>query len=70
MANEGKLLAIAAPEDVDSALKTLRSHPLGQSAAIIGEVVDEHPGFVMMKTRVGGTRVVDMLSGEQLPRIC
>jgi hydrogenase expression/formation protein HypE len=43
---------------------------MGEYAAVIGEVVDEHPGFVMMKTRVGGTRVVDMLSGEQLPRIC
>ena len=70
VANEGKLLAIVAPEDVDSTLKALRAHPLGEKAAVIGEVVDEHPGFVMMKTRVGGTRVVDMLSGEQLPRIC
>ena len=70
VANEGKLLAIVAPKDVDSTLKALRAHPLGKKAAVIGEVVDEHPGFVMMKTRVGGTRVVDMLSGEQLPRIC
>jgi hydrogenase expression/formation protein HypE len=70
VANEGKLLAIVASEDVDVALKALRSHPLGKGANLIGEVVDEHPGFVMMKTRVGGTRVVDMLSGEQLPRIC
>jgi len=64
------LLAIAAPEEVDSMLNALRGHPLGKKAAVIGEVVNEHPGFVMMKTRVGGTRVVDMLSGEQLPRIC
>jgi hydrogenase expression/formation protein HypE len=70
VANEGKLLAIVAAEDVDSALKALGAHPLGKKAAVIGEVIDEHPGFVMMKTRVGGTRVVDMLSGEQLPRIC
>jgi hydrogenase expression/formation protein HypE len=70
VANEGKLLAIVAPEDVDSTLTALRADPLGRKAAVIGEVVDEHPGFVMMKTRVGGTRVVDMLSGEQLPRIC
>jgi hydrogenase expression/formation protein HypE len=48
----------------------LRSHSLGSEAAVIGEVVNEHPGLIMMKTRVGGTRVVDMLSGEQLPRIC
>ena len=70
VANEGKLLAIIAPEDVESALKALRGQSLGKDAAVIGEVVDEHPGFVMMKTRIGGTRVVDMLSGEQLPRIC
>jgi hydrogenase expression/formation protein HypE len=70
VANEGKLLAIVAPEDVDSTLTALRADPLGKKATVIGEVVDEHPGFVMMKTRVGGTRVVDMLSGEQLPRIC
>jgi hydrogenase expression/formation protein HypE len=70
VANEGKFLAVIANEDVDLALKTMRSDSLGKDAAVIGEVVDEHPGFVMMKTRVGGTRVVDMLSGEQLPRIC
>jgi hydrogenase expression/formation protein HypE len=70
VANEGKLLAIIANEDVAPALTALRSQPLGESAVVIGEVVDEHPGIVMMKTRVGGTRVVDMLSGEQLPRIC
>lgn len=70
VANEGKLLAIVASEDADRVLQILRSHPLGREAAIIGEVVNEHSGLVMMKTRVGGTRVVDMLSGEQLPRIC
>ena len=70
VANEGKLVAIVRSEDADVALKALRSDPLGKEAAVIGEVVRDHPGFVMMKTRVGGTRVVDMLSGEQLPRIC
>jgi len=70
VANEGKLLAIAAAEDAERVLKVLCSHSLGSEAAIIGEVVNEHPGLIMMKTRVGGTRVVDMLSGEQLPRIC
>src|SRR5436190_8289972 len=70
VANEGKLLAIAAADDAERVLKVLRSHSLGGEAAIIGEVVNEHPGLIMMKTRVGGTRVVDMLSGEQLPRIC
>ena len=48
----------------------MRAHPLGAEAAIIGEVVADHPGFVTMNTRVGGRRVVDMMSGEQLPRIC
>ena len=70
VANEGKLLAIVATEDADRVLQVLRSHSLGRDAAVIGEVVNEHPGLIMMKTRVGGTRVVDMLSGEQLPRIC
>jgi hydrogenase expression/formation protein HypE len=70
VANEGKLLAIVATEDADRVLQVLHSHSLGRDAAVIGEVVNEHPGLIMMKTRVGGTRVVDMLSGEQLPRIC
>ena len=70
VANEGKLLAIVAAQDIDLVLSTMKSHPLGQHAAVIGEVTSDHPGFVMMKTRIGGTRVVDMLSGEQLPRIC
>jgi hydrogenase expression/formation protein HypE len=70
VANEGKLLAIVATEDADRVLQVLRSHSLGRDAAVIGEVVNEHAGLVMMRTRVGGTRVVDMLSGEQLPRIC
>ncbi len=70
VANEGKLLAVVPPDNAERVLQAMRQHPLGQDAAIIGEVTAEHPGFVMMKTRVGGTRVVDMLSGEQLPRIC
>ena len=70
VANEGKLLAITAASMADRVLAAMQSHPLGREAAIIGEVTDDHPGFVMMKTRVGGKRVVDMLSGEQLPRIC
>ncbi len=70
VANEGKLLAVVSPGDAEAALATMRAHSLGREAAIIGEVVSDHPGFVVMKTRVGGTRVVDMLSGEQLPRIC
>jgi len=70
VANEGKLLAIVSRDEADSLLALMRAHPLGKEAAVIGEVVDDHPGFVTMKTRVGGTRIVDMLSGEQLPRIC
>lgn len=70
VANEGKLLAIVPASDVEGVLAAMRSHPLGREAAIIGEVTAEHAGFVLMRTRVGGTRVVDMLSGEQLPRIC
>ena len=70
VANEGKLLAIVPADEADAVLAAMRAHPLGAEAAIIGEVVADHPGFVTMKTRVGGTRVVDMLSGEQLPRIC
>jgi len=70
VANEGKLLAIVSKEAAATVLSSMRAHPLGAKAAIIGEVTNDHPGFVTMKTRIGGTRVVDMLSGEQLPRIC
>lgn len=70
VANEGKLIAIVPADSAEAVLAALRAHPLGKDAAIIGEVVTDHPRFVTMKTRVGGTRVVDMLSGEQLPRIC
>jgi hydrogenase expression/formation protein HypE len=70
VANEGKCLAIVAPEAADRVLEAMRSDPLGREAAIIGEVVEEHPGRVYLRSRVGGMRIVDMLSGEQLPRIC
>jgi hydrogenase expression/formation protein HypE len=70
VANEGKLIAVAAPDDADRLVEVMRSHPLGRSAAIIGEVVDDHPGMVTMHSVVGGERVVTMLAGEQLPRIC
>lgn len=70
VANEGKCLAIVAPEAAEAALDAMRSHPLGREAAIIGQVVEEHPGSVILRSLVGGKRVVDMLSGEQLPRIC
>jgi hydrogenase expression/formation protein HypE len=70
VANEGKCLAIVAPEAAEAALEAMQSHPLGREAAIIGQVVEAHPGRVILRSRVGGKRVVDMLSGEQLPRIC
>ncbi len=70
VANEGKLVAIVAPEIADRILAAMRSHPLGADSRLIGEVVESHPGLVLMKTSVGGTRVVDVLFGEQLPRIC
>ena len=54
----------------EAILSAIRSHPLGERTAIIGEVTPDHPGFVLMKTRIGGSRIVNMLSGEQLPRIC
>jgi hydrogenase expression/formation protein HypE len=70
VANEGKMLAFVARDRAEEALELLRAHPLGRKAAIVGEVVDEHPGRVLMKSAIGGLRVVEMLSGEQLPRIC
>jgi len=70
VANEGKCLAIVDREAGDEALEIMRRHPLGKKAAIIGEVVADHPKKVFMRSRIGGQRVVDMLSGEQLPRIC
>jgi len=70
VANEGKLVAIVAPEIAGPVLEAMRGHPLGADSRIIGEVVEQHPGMVLMRTGVGGTRVVDVLFGEQLPRIC
>jgi hydrogenase expression/formation protein HypE len=70
VANEGKLLAFVPASDADKILAAMKSHPMGKDATIIGKVVADHPGMVVMKTRIGGTRIVDMLSGEQLPRIC
>ena len=70
VANEGKLLAIVSPERADAALERMRSHPLGRDAAIIGEVTAVSDGRVQLETSVGGMRGVEMLAGEQLPRIC
>jgi hydrogenase expression/formation protein HypE len=70
VANEGKLIAVVPPEDAERVLSAMKSHPLGRNAAIIGQIEDRHPGMVIQKSLVGGERVVTMLSGEQLPRIC
>ena len=70
VANEGKLVAIAAPEAADMVLAAMRRHPLGSDAQIIGTVTSAHPRLVTMRTRVGPSRIVDMLAGDQLPRIC
>lgn len=70
LANEGKLVAFVGSRDAETVLKVLKEDSRGRDACIIGEVVSSHPGSVVMKTRIGGTRIVDMLSGEQLPRIC
>lgn len=70
VANEGKLVAIVAAEAAQQILDRMHAHPLGKHAAIIGEVVADHPGMVLMKTGIGGTRVLDVMFGEQLPRIC
>lgn len=70
VANEGKLIAVVPEPEADRLLEVMRAHPLGRNAALIGEVVADHPGMVTMTSVVGGERVVAMLAGEQLPRIC
>jgi hydrogenase expression/formation protein HypE len=70
VANEGKLIAVVPAEHVDDVLPAMHAHPLGRNAADIGQVVDDHPGLVVLKSVIGGERIVSMLAGEQLPRIC
>ncbi|WP_034639290.1 hydrogenase expression/formation protein HypE [Chitinilyticum aquatile] len=70
VANEGKLVAYCAAEDAENLLATMRAHPLGADAAIIGEVIADTNAFVQMETVFGGRRMVDWINGEQLPRIC
>ncbi|MCI0458960.1 MAG: hydrogenase expression/formation protein HypE [Gemmataceae bacterium] len=70
VASEGKLVAVVPDADSERLLEVMRGHPLGRRAAVIGEVVAEHPGMVTMESLVGGERVVALLAGEQLPRIC
>jgi hydrogenase expression/formation protein HypE len=69
-ANEGKLVAVVPGESADAVLAAMRAHPAGLHAAILGRVAAEPAGLVTLRTRFGGERVVDMLVGEQLPRIC
>ena len=70
VANEGKVLAVVAPEEAAAGLAALRAHPLGRSAVDIGEIVAEPAATVVLRTAFGGTRIVDMLVGDPLPRIC
>jgi hydrogenase expression/formation protein HypE len=70
VANEGKLVAVVPESAAELLLETMQAHPRGQGAAIIGRVVEDHPGVVTARTGIGGSRVVDTLVGEQLPRIC
>jgi hydrogenase expression/formation protein HypE len=70
MANEGKLIAFVSPQDAEKILNCMKAHPYGGDASVIGRVVSENRGRVFMKTEIGGTRILDMLAGEQLPRIC
>jgi hydrogenase expression/formation protein HypE len=70
VANEGKLIAVVAPEECEAALAALRDHPYGAEAARIGEIHSDPPGIVVLRTTFGGTRIVDMLVGDPLPRIC
>jgi hydrogenase expression/formation protein HypE len=70
VANEGCLVAVTAPDVADEVLAVMRSRPEGRHATRLGDVVTDHPGRVVMRTLLGSTRVVDMLVGEQLPRIC
>ena len=70
VANEGKLLAFVPAPSADEVIAAMRTHPAGAGARVIGRCVEEHPGMVVARTALGGTRVVNMPIGEQLPRIC
>ena len=70
VANEGKVVMVVGEREADAVLSRLKEHPLGANAAIIGEITQSHPGMAWLDTLVGGKRIIEMLSGEQLPRIC
>ena len=70
MANEGKVVAVVSRKDAEAVLKTMRHHPLGKNSQIIGEVIQTPKQKVISKTKIGGTRFIEMLTSAQLPRIC
>jgi hydrogenase expression/formation protein HypE len=70
VANEGKVVVVASGEDAVAVLDAMHAHEYGKDARIIGEIVPEHPGKAWLNTAIGGNRIIDMLAGEQLPRIC
>lgn len=70
VANEGKLVAVVAPDDADPALAVMGADPAGRGAAVVGSITDAHPGLLVGRTRLGARRVIDRPLGEQLPRIC
>jgi hydrogenase expression/formation protein HypE len=70
VASEGRLVAIVDADEAGRALAALRAHPLGEQAAVIGHIAADPPGIVLLKTAFGGTRIVDLLVGDPLPRIC
>ncbi len=70
VANEGKFLAVVAPDEVDAGLAAMRAHPLGGEAVVVGEITEQPGSTVVLRTAFGGTRIVDMLVGDPLPRIC
>jgi hydrogenase expression/formation protein HypE len=70
VANEGRLAAFIPPKDKEKALAVMQGHSMGKGSCVIGEVVGDETSLVTMKSRIGATRIIDMLSGEQLPRIC
>jgi hydrogenase expression/formation protein HypE len=70
VANEGKVLLIVADEDAQKVLEIMHKHEYGKEASLIGEIGSSYPGKAWMETGIGGKRILDMLAGEQLPRIC
>jgi len=70
IANEGKLIAFVPPAYADAVVEAMHTHPYGRDAAVVGEVAADRPGQVVLKTEIGSSRIVDMLSGDLLPRIC